>query len=144
MYRHVKDLRHGDGIWVGPSLVATLFLESSGSRFEWVSTRSLSDWSRMCEVWRLLNGLGITTTALRGAWATLDDARQRWEGPDGRWLEGAQDAWLLLVRSVIGDRLGARGAALDALVEAARADLLGSCLAWYMKVLKLSVGEVSK
>ncbi|OAT79302.1 CRISPR-associated protein Csx11 [Desulfotomaculum copahuensis] len=144
VYRHVQDLRRGDGVLVDPSRIATIFMESTGSRFEPISTWHLSDWSQMCDIWRLLCGLGVTATALRGAWAILDDARQRWRGTECGRPESDGAVWLSLVRSVVSDRLGARGAVLESLVEAARADLLGPCLDWHMKVLKLSPGEVSR
>lgn len=144
IYRHVQDLRRGDGIMVYPSRIATLFLEDTGRRFDNASGQNLSDWLRLRELWQLLSGLGTTTTALRGAWATLDEARRRWLGLDQKLPEEGRDTWLTLARNVIGDQLGARGAVLDAIVDAARMDLLEPCLDWHMRVLKLSLGEVSK
>lgn len=137
--RHAKDLRSGDGILVHPSLIATIFMDGTAKRFEALSCRQLTEWLRMRDLWRLMDRHAPSQTALRGAWSELMERRGAWQGPDGTWFEGGKTAWLDLARAVFHERLGVRGACLEALVEAAGDGLLDWSLEWHMSVLKKQV-----
>jgi len=137
--RHAKDLRSGDGVLVYPSLIATVFMDSTARRFEPLSRRQLTEWLRMRDLWRLMDRHAQSQTALRGAWSELVDRRGAWQGPDGKWFEGGKIAWLDLARAVFHERLGVRGACLETLVQAAGDELLDWSLEWHMSVLKKQV-----
>ena len=137
--RHAKDLRSGDGVLVYPSLIATIFMDGTARRFEPLSCRQLTEWLRMRDLWRLMDRHAQSQTALRGAWSELIERRGAWQGPDGTWFEGGKTAWLDLARAVFHERLGVRGACLEALVEAAGDGLLDWSLEWHMSVLKKQV-----
>lgn len=141
VYRHVQDLRRGDGVKIAPSRIAMLFLEDMGKRFENFHVYPLSHWKELQDVWNLLLRLKPTTTALREVWKLMDGLKQRWMNPDGEWMEERKVAWLNLVRSLLREKLGAGGKLLDALVEAAEMDLLETALEWHMRVLKLKLEE---
>ncbi|MDT8284687.1 MAG: hypothetical protein RQ767_04115, partial [Thermovirgaceae bacterium] len=139
VFRHAKDLRKDDGVLVYPSLIATIFMDDTARRFEPLSSRQLTDWLWMRDIWRLTDRHAPGRTALRGAWSELVDRRGAWQGPDGAWFEGGQTAWLELVRAVFHERLGVRRASLETLVEAAGDGLLDWSLEWHMSVLKKQV-----
>ena len=138
-YRHAKDLRYEDDVFVYPSLVATVFMDDTAKRFEAVKRRRLMEWKRMQDIWRLIEGTGSSQSALRGAWSELVERGEAWQGPNRTWLEGGQEAWLDLVRAVFHERLGARSACLETLVQAAQDGLLDWSLEWHMGVLKKQV-----
>ncbi|MCL4509269.1 MAG: hypothetical protein M1296_07065, partial [Chloroflexi bacterium] len=144
VYRHALDLRKGDGIRVYPARVATLFLDSTGRRFDPITPRPLSDWGRMREVWRVVERVAPSLTALRGAWADLLARKESWRDPDGEWLPGGQSAWRELARAIFADRLAVAGHDLDALVEAADDGTLDWSLDWHLSVLKEQIGEVTR
>ncbi|MBW2330024.1 MAG: CRISPR-associated protein Csx11 [Deltaproteobacteria bacterium] len=139
IYRHAKDLRSGDGIFVYPPLIATVFMDDTARRFEAVKRRRLMEWRRMQDIWRLIEDVAPSQTALRGAWSELVERRGAWKGPNRTWIEGGQEAWLDLVRAVFHQRLGARSTCLETLVQAARDGLLDWSLEWHMSVLKKQV-----
>jgi len=136
VYRHVRDLRPGDGVEVNESLIACVFLDTTARRFEPATMWPLADFYRMCETWMLLERTAPSLTALRGAWAELAERRDAWCDPDDRWLPGAQEQWLALVRAVLKDRLQVTGAALEALVDAAREGILEWAMEWHLTWLK--------
>lgn len=139
VFRHAKDLRSGDGVFVYPSLIATIFMDGTARRFEPLSRRQLTEWLRMRDLWRLMDRYAASQTALRGAWSELVDRRGAWQRPDGTWFEGGKTAWLDLARAVFHERLGVRGACLETLVQAAGDELLDWSLEWHMSVLKKQV-----
>jgi hypothetical protein len=141
VFRHVKDLRSGDGILVYPSLIATVFMDSTAGRFEPLSRRNLTEWLRMRDLWRLIGRHAPSQTALRGAWSEIIERREVWQGPDGTWFKAGKTAWLDFVRAVFHERLGVRGACLETLVEAAGDGLLDWSLEWHMSVLKKQVSR---
>lgn len=143
LYRHASDLRPGDRVEVVPPRVASVFLESTGRRFEPIAVRALADWERMGEIWRLLERSAPSQTALWGAWSELAGHAESWRGPDGTWLPGGREAWLALVRAVLGERLGTTGAALDQLVEAAGDGALAWAIEWHIGILKQRIKEVT-
>ncbi|NLX25661.1 MAG: CRISPR-associated protein Csx11, partial [Lentisphaerae bacterium] len=88
VFRHAKDLRSGDGVLVYPSLIATIFMDSTARRFKPLSRRQLTEWLRMRDLWRLMDRHAQSQTALREAWSELIERRGAWQGPDGTWFEG--------------------------------------------------------
>jgi len=139
VFRHVKDLRSGDCVFVYPSLVTTVFMNSAARRFEPLDIRSLTDWLRMRDLWRLIDRHAPSQTALHGAWSEIIERREAWQGPEGTWLEGGKTAWLDFARAVFHERLGVRGACLETLVAAAGDRLLDWSLEWHMSILKKQV-----
>lgn len=140
-YRHAKDLRHGDGVFVHPPLIATVFMDGTARRFEPPEIRPLMEWRLMRDIWKLIEDVAPSQTALRGAWSELTQRCEAWLGPNGAWLEGGEEAWHGLVRAVFHERLGARSACLETLVQAARDGLLGWSLEWHWSVLKKRISE---
>jgi CRISPR-associated Csx11 family protein len=139
VYRHAKDLRSGDGVLLYPSLIATVFMDSTARRFEPFRRRQLTEWPRMRDLWRLMDRHAPSQTALRGAWSELMERRGAWQGPNGTWFEGGKTAWLDLARAVFHERLGVRDACLETLVQAAGDEILDWSLEWHMSVLKKQV-----
>jgi hypothetical protein len=139
VYRHVKDLRTGDGVKVFPSLVATLFMENTAARFDPLDIRYLSDWKAMQDVWNIIQRTAPSQTALQGFWSDLEACRETWQNPDGSWPEGGELAWRNLAKTALSNQLMARGAALDMLADSVRTDLLRRSLEWHLRVLKKSV-----
>lgn len=143
VYRHALDLRPGDGVRVQPARVATVFLDTTGLRFEPMATYPLAEWTRMRDVWRLVERTASNLSALRGAWSELNARWKSWREADGHWMSGGKEAWRDLARTVLADRLAVRGTALDALVEAADDETLAWALDWHMSVLKERISEVT-
>jgi len=139
VFRHAKNLRAGDGVCVYPSLITTVFMDSTARRFEPLCRRQLTEWLRMRDLWQLIERDAPSQTALHGAWSELVERHEAWKGPDGKWLEGGKTAWLDLVRAVFYERLSVREACLETLVQAAGDGLLDWSLEWHMSVLKKQV-----
>ncbi len=143
VYRHALDLRAGDGICVHPARVGTVFLESTARRFGDLPTRSLAEWGRMRDLWRLIVRTAPSLTALHGVWAELAQRQESWRTPAGEWLGDGRRVWIDLVRSVLQDRLQVGGAALDTLVGAAADGILEWTLEWHLSTLKERIPEVA-
>ncbi|MCX8071761.1 MAG: hypothetical protein N3C12_04845 [Candidatus Binatia bacterium] len=124
----MADLRPGDGVVVQPSGVAAVFLDSTARRFEQLDVRPLGDFERMRAVWQLLARHASSLAALRGAWSEVEERSLNWRDFDGRWLPGADVQWLELAWTILRDRLGISGAALELLVEAAQRGTLTRAL----------------
>lgn len=139
VFRHVRDLQIGDGIIVSPSVISTVFMDSTARRFEPSCPRQLTEWQRMRELWELVTRHAPSQTALCDAWSEIVERRENWRGPDGSWLEGGESAWLDFARAVLHERLEVRGACLETLVEAVEDGLLEWCLEWHMTILKNQV-----
>jgi CRISPR-associated Csx11 family protein len=139
VFRHLCDLRPGDGVRIDPSRVAAVFLDTTARRFERIEARPLSEFQRMRDIWMLLRRVVPSPTALRGAWAELEARKIEWRAPDGDWLPGAKEEWRELARAVLAQRLAVKGAALDALVEAAADGGLERALEWHLTWLKEGV-----
>ncbi|GBD31893.1 hypothetical protein HRbin33_00854 [bacterium HR33] len=135
-YRHVADLRPGDGVLVHASRMAAVFLDTTARRFEPPEIRPLGDFDRMQAVWELLVRHAPSVTALRGAWMEIEERSRAWRDPDGRWLPGAEPQWIDITRAILRNRLGISGAALETLVEAATRGTLEWALEWHLTWLK--------
>ncbi|MFB3855493.1 MAG: CRISPR-associated protein Csx11 [Vicinamibacterales bacterium] len=138
VYRHVSDLRPGDGVEVTPSRLALVFMDSTAVRFEPVPVRCLSDWRRLRDVWDLLVHEAPSTSAVRAAWNVLETTKESWSGA-GTDPDAARETWSKLVRQVLAEHLGVPGPALDALADAAGSGVLAHTLAWHMRALKKSL-----
>jgi CRISPR-associated Csx11 family protein len=138
VYRHIADLAPGDGVAVAPSRFAMIFMDSTARRFERAEVTYLSEWMRLRQTWDLLCRTAPSVTALRGAWAALADARERWKVDTGASRDGAA-AWASLARSVLANDLGARPPELEALVDAAVSGVLEKSLEWHLRILKLDL-----
>lgn len=136
VYRHALDLKPGAGIRVEPARMATVFLDSTGRRFEPICVRPLVEWPRMREIWRIVERTAPSLSALHGAWAELVARQESWQAAADGWMPGGRQAWRDLARAILADRLAVRGAALDALAEAADDGTLGWALDWHLSVLK--------
>jgi CRISPR-associated Csx11 family protein len=134
VYRHITDLRPGDGALVRPSLVAKVFLDSTARRFESTEVSYLSEFDQQAALWAQMREHATSMSALREAFSSTEDARERWLTSSTTPHE--RETWLAFVRAVFHDKLGVRGAVLDALVEAARNGGLQRCLRWNLHVLK--------
>lgn len=136
VFRHVEDLRIGDGIYVDPSRIAAVFLDTTARRFERPSLRYLSDFERMRETWRLLRESVPSITALRGAWAEMEARQVDWRDTDGKWLPEAEEQLVELSRSIFSSRLGISGTKLQTLVDAARSGIVEWAIEWHLRWLK--------
>ncbi|TXD34815.1 CRISPR-associated protein Csx11 [Lujinxingia vulgaris] len=134
VYRHVSDLRPGDGVRVRPSRLSNVFLDSTARRFAPAEVCYLSEVHERAAVWELVRDVAPSMSALRAALRAIEDARDRWLSESS--TRDAQETWLVFVRAVLHDQLGARGAALDSLVDAARTGVLLRALRWQLQVLK--------
>lgn len=140
VYRHILDLRPGDGMVVAPSRVALRFIDSTAVRFEPADVLYLSDWERLREAWALLAREAPGITALRGAWALLAATREAWTDSAAE-AERSFEVWSDFVRAVLAQRLNARGVALDALAEAATNGILERTLEWHLRDLRESLED---
>ncbi|BAW00524.1 uncharacterized protein TTMY_0110 [Thermus thermophilus] len=138
VYRHVTDLRPGDGFKVFPARVKTLFMESAAARFDVTPPRYLEDWTAMREVWRLLQRVAPSQTALQRLRSELARLEKDWRSADGR-LEASPELWEETLRSVLAHHLGVHGAAFEALTAAAVDGVLQWALDWHMTALKESL-----
>jgi CRISPR-associated Csx11 family protein len=139
VFRHMADLRPGDGVQVDESRIATVFLDTTAKRFEPAMVRPLGEFDRMRAIWELLAETSPSLSALRGAWSELEARSRTWRGPDGSWLPGGKAEWIELARAILKDRLGIAGAALATLVEAAGQETLAWALEWHLTWLKQGI-----
>jgi len=136
VYRHMADLRPGDGVVVHPSCIAAVFLDTTARRFDPADVRPLGDFERMRAVWEVLVRQAPSVTALRGAWSEIEERSLAWRDAEGRWLPGGESESTALARAILRDRLGISNAALETLVEAARRGTLKWALGWHLTWLK--------
>jgi len=141
VYRQAKELQKGDKIRVYPARIVTLFLDGSSERFEGVAKweHRLAEWQDMRALWQMLEHLAPSQSALRGLWADLSQHREAWQDGEREWLKGGKEGWLALARAMFAHRLGARGADLATLEEAASSGLWDWCLEWHLSILKKQV-----
>ncbi|SHK67966.1 CRISPR-associated protein Csx11 [Rhodothermus profundi] len=135
VFRHVADLRPGDGIRVFPARIAALFMESTAARFADWDVRYLEEWKQMRETWGLLRRVAPSQTALQHLRSELGHVEEAWRTPEGAPAASEQlrqDTY----RALLVHHLECRGTALDALTAAAVQDELTWSLDWHLSVLK--------
>jgi hypothetical protein len=135
VFRHMDDLRVGDGIRVVPATVIALWMESTAARFDPLKAHYLEDWTRMQEIWRLVDRVAPSTTALQRLWSAVAELEERWRAPDGSWA-APEDLRQDTLRALLAEHLEVQGAALEALVEAAMEGLLSWALKWHLAALR--------
>jgi CRISPR-associated Csx11 family protein len=135
VYRHVADLRLGDSIRVAPARALTLFMESTAERFEVPSPRYLEEWSRMREVWALLQRVAPSQAALQRLRSEMARLEADWSNPEGR-LAASSELWRATLKVLIAEVLEVRGGFLEDLVEAALQGTLQWAMDWHMTALK--------
>jgi len=135
IYRHVADLRPGDGIKVSPARIITHFMDSTAARFADLNVRYLEDWTQMRAIWSLLQRASPSQTALQRLRSDLAGLEQEWkESSGGR--AAPEDLFRDTVRSLLVRYLETRGVPLETLTEVAMNKLLQWSLDWHMSVLK--------
>ncbi|BCP67172.1 hypothetical protein TthHB5018_b21060 (plasmid) [Thermus thermophilus] len=132
VYRHVTDLRPGDGVKVFPARVKTLFMESAAARFDVAPPRYLEDWAAMREVWGLLQRVAPSQTALQRLRSELARLEKEWGSPEGV----PEDLWRDTLRGLLVHHLEAKGTPLEALTEAAVQGTLQWALDWHLTAMK--------
>lgn len=134
VYRHVNDLRAGDGVRVRPSRLASVFLDSTARRFTPSEVCYLSEGRQRAAVWDLVRDVAPSTSALQGALSAIEGSREQWLSESHTRDE--KTVWLGFVRAVLHEQLEVSGAALDTLVDAARTGVLLRALRWQLQVTK--------
>jgi len=89
----------------------------------------------MREIWHLVKRVAPSTTALHRTRAAMAELQERWRTPDDLGVvskELLKDTF----RALLAEHLEAKGAALEALVEAAMEGLLPWAFDWHLTVLK--------
>lgn len=132
VYRHVTDLRPGDGVKVFPARVKTLFMESAAARFDDASPRYLEDWAAMREAWGLLQRVAPSQTALQRLRSELARLEKEWGSPEGVPEGLLRDT----LRGLLVHHLEAKGTPLEALTETAVQGTLQWALDWHLTVMK--------
>jgi len=136
IYRHMADLRTGDGVRVFPARVGFLFMDTASARFQIPDLLYLEDWREMREIWQLVERVVPSQTALQRLWSALSQLEQNWQELQEK---PSPDLWRDMLRALIAEHLEAEGAALEALTEAAVRKLLQQALEWHIRVLKKTV-----
>jgi len=137
IYRHVADLRPGDGIKVSPARIITLFMDSTATRFADLDVHYLEAWVQMRETWRLLTRVAPSQTALQRLRSDLASLERDWKMPTAD-KAARGDLFKETVQSLLFHHLRARGSALETLTEAVMDGLLSLTLDWHMSALKES------
>ncbi len=138
IFRHVADLRPGDGIWVAPARIVALFMESTGARFGELDVRDLEEWNQVRAIWDLLQRTAPSQTALQRLRSDLVRLEQAWRSPSGG-MEAPEGLRRDTFRALLVHHLEVQGAALEALTEAAMNGLLPWAMDWRMTALKESL-----
>ncbi|MEM3484456.1 MAG: CRISPR-associated protein Csx11 [Candidatus Methanomethyliaceae archaeon] len=136
IHRYMADLRTGDGVRVFPAQVGFLFMDTASARFQIPDPLYLEDWGEMREIWQLVERVAPSQTALQRLWSALSQLEQNWQELQEK---PSPDLWRDTVRALIAEHLEAKGAALEALTEAALQCLLRRALEWHINVLKLTI-----
>lgn len=136
IYRHMANLKAGDGIYVSPGKVGFIFMDTTSARFQIPKPLYLEDWEAMRDIWRLTESIAPSQTALQGFWSEINRLEQEWFTST---VKPPLELWRDTVRALIAEHLEAKGAALDTLVEAAICKLLQHAIEWHMKVLKKTI-----
>jgi len=138
VFRHVADLRPGDGIKVFPACVTTLFMDSTAVRFQIGSPRPLDDWQRMRDIWQILVRVAPSQTALQRLRSELASLESSWRTSQGNW-EASENLRRDAYRALLVHHLDSPPEnALASLTQAAMEGLLTWALDWHLSVLKES------
>jgi len=140
IYRHVADLRPGDGIKVIPARMKTLFMDSTAARFDATPSRYLEDWAQMREVWALLQRVAPSQTAVQQLRAELARLEKEWCSPTGSPSD-VEELRHDTIRALLVHHLSVRGAALTRLNEAAAQGYLQWAVDWHMTAVKQNIQE---
>jgi hypothetical protein len=134
VFRHVADLRVGDGIRVTPAKIVALWMESTATRFDAPKAYSLEDWTKMRAVWELLTRVAPSITAVQRLRKAIAELEIQWRSPNGSWgapMELRRET----LRALFAEHLEVQGAALETLVACAMEDLFSWTLEWYLTAL---------
>jgi CRISPR-associated Csx11 family protein len=134
VFRHVADLRVGDGIRVTPAKIIALWMESTAARFDKPKPYSLEDWTKMRAVWELLTRVAPSITAVQRLRKAIAELETQWRSPNGSWgapMELRRET----LRALFAEHLEVQGAALETLVACAMEDLFSWTLEWHLSAL---------
>jgi hypothetical protein len=134
VFRHVADLRVGDGIRVTPAKIIALWMESTAARFDEPKPYSLEDWTKMRAVWELLTRVAPSITAVQRLRKAIAELEIQWRSPNGSWgapMELRRET----LRALFAEHLEVQGAALETLVAYAMEDLFSWTLEWHLTAL---------
>lgn len=136
IFRHVSDLRVGDGIKVAPAGALTLFMDSTAARFQVEAPGLLDEWPQIREIWQLLTRVAPSQTALQQLRSDLIQVERSWRNHDGTWA-APDDLRRDTYRALLAHRLDRPPQnALESLTQAAMEGLLMWALDWHLTVLK--------
>ncbi len=138
VYRHVSDLRPGDGVKVSTARVTILFMGSTSARFSNPDLHYLEDWEQMREIWNLLKKVVPSQTALQRFRTELGRLEKEWQTPEGQRAV-SKDLWEDTLRAMLVHHLEVRGTALETLIDSAQQRLLQWAIDWHTIVLKENV-----
>jgi hypothetical protein len=134
VFRHVADLRVGDGIHVTPAKIIALWMESTAARFDEPKPYCLEDWTKMRAVWELLTRVAPSITAVQRLRKAIAELETQWRSPNGSWgapVELRRET----LRALFAEHLEVQGAALETLVACAMEDLFSWTLEWHLTAL---------
>lgn len=133
LYRHVADVRIGEGVFVVPARIGAIFMDSTAARFESLESWYADDWERMRSLWYLLQRVAPSQTALQRFWSAIQRVEREWaQGPDQVSADLGRDT----ARALLVEHLEAKGTALDELTEAAAKHMLQRAIKWHLTALK--------
>jgi CRISPR-associated Csx11 family protein len=134
VFRHVPDLRVGDGIRVTPAKIVALWMESTATRFDAPKAYSLEDWTKMRAVWELLTRVAPSITAVQRLRKAIAELETQWRSPNGSW-SAPMELRRETLRALFAEHLEVQGAALETLVACAMEDLFSWTLEWHLSAL---------
>lgn len=141
VYRHFLDLRPGDGIYITPAVMGTLFMDSAANRFDNMPTYLLDEWKIITDLWLLLKKIVPSQTSLLSVWGIINEHRKRWQSFEGEFTAEGKETWLAFVRSILSDRFNVGPAALEYLVHTVENGFFDKCVDWHVRVMKLKIEE---
>ena len=141
VYRHVLDLRPGDGIYITPAVMGTIFMDSAANRFDNIPTYLLDEWKIITDLWLLLKRVAPSQTSLLSVWTLINEYRERWQSFEGDFTAEGRETWLSFVRSILSDRFNLEPASLEYLVHTVDNGLFERCMDWHVRVMKLKIEE---
>lgn len=137
VFRHVADLRNGDGIKILPSTVMTLFMDSNAARFEVpASPRLLDEWEEMRSVWECLRLIAPSQTALQRLYSDLARLEQEWREPQSGETLASEDLRRDTYKALLTHHFETGGASMEYLTKAALRGWLTWSINWHLSTLK--------